>query len=257
MSELATGGGPPVPAIEVAGLSKTYGPMRALDDVSFKVGRGGVTALLGLNGAGKTTLFQILTGLFVADAGTVKVHGQEFNADRTKALARMGLVFQQQVLDLDLTVHHNLRFYSGLHGLRGAPAGRAIESALARLRIAGLGPRKVRELSGGTRRKLEIARALVTAPDLLLLDEPSTGLDTGSRNDLVAAVFRLAGDGNLAVLWATHLVHEVEGATKVVILHRGRVVADGSPAELIGRTGAKNLEEAFLSIVRTGEHRAA
>lgn len=176
--------------------------------------------------------------------------GLDFARAPTAALARMGVVFQQPVLDLDLSVLQNLRFYAGLHGLRPPMARAAIEAALERFGIADLGPKKVRELSGGTRRKLEIARSLVAAPDLLLLDEPSTGLDARSRGDLARDVFALAAERNTAVLWATHLVHEVETAGDVVILHRGRVAAAGCPDALVSQTQSRTLEEAFLAVVR-------
>ncbi len=235
-------------AVAVTGLSKSYGPIKALDGVSFTVPQGRVTALLGLNGAGKTTLFQILTGLFVADAGRVSILGDDIATAPVRALGHMGIVFQQPVLDLDLTVRQNLAFHAGLHGLRGAAAVAAIAEALARLRIGDLARQRVRALSGGTRRKVELARALVTAPRLLLLDEPSQGLDTRSRADLVADVFALAAERGTTVLWATHLVAEVEEAAKVVVLQRGRVAAEGSPGDLAAGQGVATLEAAFLGI---------
>lgn len=236
------------PAVAVTAVSKSYGRVKALQDVSFTVAAGAVTALLGLNGAGKTTLFQILTGLFVPDAGEVSVRGHDMTRAPTAALAHMGVVFQQPVLDLDLTVAQNLRIYAGLHGLRGARARAAAEQALVTLGCADLAPNTVRKLSGGTRRKIEIARALLASPAILLLDEPSSGLDTDSRAELVRTIFRLAAERGTAVLWATHLVHEVEQARSVVILHRGRVAAAGSPRELMTRAGGASLEAAFLSI---------
>lgn len=239
---------PSLPAIAVTGVSKSYGRVKALQEVSFSVAPGTVTALLGLNGAGKTTLLQILTGLFVPDAGQVLVQGYDIARSPTAALARLGVVFQQTVLDLDLTVAQNLRFYAGLHGLRGARAEAAAQHALATLGCADLAPRTVRQLSGGTRRKIEIARALLTSPDVLLLDEPSGGLDTGSRAELARTVFGLAAERGTAVLWATHLVQEVERASAVVILHGGRVAASGSPHNLVARSGAANLEAAFLTL---------
>ncbi|RYC30622.1 ATP-binding cassette domain-containing protein [Lichenibacterium minor] len=244
-------------AVAVAGLSKGYGRVKALDDVSFAVPTGSVTALLGLNGAGKTTLFQILTGLFVADAGRVSVFGDDIAAAPVRALGHMGIVFQQPVLDLDLTVRQNLAFHAGLHGLKRHRAAAAIAAGLARFRIGDLAARRVRELSGGTRRKVELARALVTSPRLLLLDEPSQGLDTRSRSELVADVFALAAERGTTVLWATHLVAEVAGADRVVVLHRGRVAADGTPAELIAAEGVDSLEAAFLAIARSGAAEAA
>lgn len=240
-------------AITITGLSKSYGPTRALSEVSFAVPIGGVTGLLGLNGAGKTTLFQILTGLFVADAGRVSIFGDDIARAPVRALAHIGVVFQQPALDLDLTVSQNLRFYAGLHGLGGRRAARAIEGGLQRLGIADVIHRPARHLSGGTRRKIELARALVTSPRVLLLDEPSQGLDTQSRSDLVRDVFTLCAECGTAVLWATHLVGEVDQAANVIILDRGRVAAEGSPAELAARAGAPSLEAAFLSIVKGDE----
>lgn len=238
------------PAISISGLSKSYGSVQALSDVSFTVENGAVTALLGLNGAGKTTLFQILTGLFVADTGRVVVQGYDIARQPTAALGRMGIVFQQSVLDLDLTVAQNMAFYAGLHGLRGAAARGASQRALDVLGCADLGGRTVRQLSGGTRRKIEIARALLTGPDVLVLDEPSGSLDAGSRADLKRTLFGLAANRGTAVLWATHLVQEIEEANEVVILHRGRVAASGSPHSLVARAGTASLEQAFLAMAK-------
>ncbi len=245
-------------AVEIVSLSKSYGRLKALDNVTFSVEPGGVTALLGLNGAGKSTLFQILTGLFVANGGSVRILGHDLAVAPAKALARMGMVFQATVLDFDLTVAQNLSFYAGLHGLRGKVAGRRIEPALERFGLAGLTNHKIRELSGGTRRKVEIARALVTDPSVLLLDEPSTGLDTQSRRDLVRDLVALGREQGTAILWATHLVGEVETAQKVVVLHRGRIVALAPPEELRAAGGVATLEEAFLDLTRIpGEDLAA
>ncbi|RYB05181.1 ATP-binding cassette domain-containing protein [Lichenibacterium ramalinae] len=238
------------PAVVVANLSKRYGRIQALDDVSFTVPVGSVTALLGLNGAGKTTLFQILTGLFVADAGRVSVFGDDIASAPVRALEHMGIVFQQPVLDLDLTVGQNLGFHAGLHGLRRRRAADAIAEGLGRLRIGDLAGKRVRDLSGGTRRKVELARALVTSPRLLLLDEPSQGLDTRSRADLVTDVFALAAERGTSVLWATHHVAEVASADRVVVLHRGRVAADGTPSGLSEAQNVDTLEAAFLGIAR-------
>jgi ABC-2 type transport system ATP-binding protein len=240
----------PSPAIAIEGLSKTYGSLKALDDVSFQAPSGAVTALLGLNGAGKTTLFQILTGLFVADSGRALIRGADIGREPVRALRELGIVFQQQVLDLDLTVVQNLRFYAGLHGLRGAPARTAIYAALARFRVSDVAEKRARDLSGGTRRKVELARSLVTQPRVLVLDEPSQGLDTQSRADLVRDIFGLCVASGTSVLWATHLVAEVESAQHAVVLDRGQVVAQGHPRLLMEATGAPTLERAFLSLVR-------
>ncbi|WP_158807955.1 ATP-binding cassette domain-containing protein [Beijerinckia sp. L45] len=237
-------------AVAIRDLSKSYGRTKALDAVSFSVEPGEVAALLGLNGAGKSTLFQILTGLFVADAGSVAIFGHDLARAPIPALTAMGMVFQAAVLDVDLSVAQNLRFYAGLHGLRGKRADTEATAALGRFRIADLAGQKVRELSGGTRRKIEIARALMTRPPLLLLDEPSAGLDTQSRRDLVRDLVALAKDEGTAILWSTHLVDEVEAAAKVIVLHRGRVLADGTPAALAVQTNTATLEAAFLALTR-------
>lgn len=234
--------------LDVIGLTKTYGKIRALDNVSFQVAAGSVTALLGMNGAGKTTLFQLLTGLFVADAGKISVFGYDMARRPQAALARLGIVFQQPALDLDLTARQNINFHARLHGMPHADVRRSVADVLAQFSLTDVAGKPTRELSGGTRRKVELARALVTSPDLLLLDEPSSGLDTQSRHDLTRDVFAGARERGIAVLWATHIVSDVTDADAVVVLARGRVVADGTPASLLASTGRDSLEQAFLSL---------
>jgi ABC-2 type transport system ATP-binding protein len=234
------------PALRVQGLVKRYGNRAALDGLSFTLTPGSFTALLGPNGAGKSTLFQVLTGLFTADAGEALVAGHSLRHQAVRALAHIGVVFQQMSLDLDLSVERNLRFHADLHGLPRATASERIASACE---AAGLTPelgRAVRELSGGTRRKVELVRALLHKPGLLLMDEPTVGLDPKSRRDLhrsVSADVRLRGS---AVLWATHLVEEAETADRVLVLHKGRLLADGGPADVAAALGGGSLEEAFI-----------
>ena len=236
--------------LEVEGLTKNYGKLRALDQVSLLVEAGSVTALLGMNGAGKTTLFQLLTGLFVADAGTISVFGHDMKHRPQAALARLGIVFQQPALDLDLSARQNLNFHARLHGMTRVAMRAAVDAALAQFGLADQAGKPARELSGGTRRKVELARALVTSPDLLLLDEPSSGLDTQARHDLTRDVFQATRARGIAVLWATHIVSDIEDADAVVVLARGRVVASGTPASLLTATGSDTLEQAFLALNR-------
>jgi ABC-2 type transport system ATP-binding protein len=238
------------PAVSVRGLSKSYGRVKALDTISFDLEPGRFTALLGPNGAGKSTLFQILTGLFAADAGAVHVAGVDIARDPPAALARQGIVFQQPSLDLDLTVEQNLAYHAGLHGLTGERRRAAIAGALALFRQEALRKETTRKLSGGTRRKIELARALMTGPSVLLLDEATAGLDPASRRDLVDHVARLARTESLAILWATHIVSEVADADRVILLDRGRILADGPPGTLMTLAGAGSLEQAFLSLTR-------
>lgn len=235
-------------AVVVEALTKTYGRTRALDGISFTLRPGHFTALLGPNGAGKSTLFQILTGLFAADSGRVEVAGLDMARHPAAALAQQGIVFQQPSLDLDLSVEQNLAYHAGLHGLTGGRRRTAIAGALALFRQEDARKETARKLSGGTRRKIELARALMTDPAVLLLDEATAGLDPASRRDLVEHVARLAHERGLAVLWATHIVSEVAGADRVILLDRGRILADGTPESLLALSGETTLERAFLAL---------
>jgi ABC-2 type transport system ATP-binding protein len=232
--------------LRVRGLTKRYGKSVALHALDLTLDRGGFVALLGPNGAGKSTLFQVLTGLFAADEGDVTVDGLSMRTQAPKALARLGVVFQQMSLDLDLSVEHNLLFHADLHGL---PRRVARERILAGVDAVGLRadlPRATRELSGGNRRKVELARALLHRPSLLLMDEPTVGLDPKARRDLLATIRADVAERGTAVLWATHLVEEAEGADRVLVLHQGRLLADGTPAQVRDGLGGGSLEEAFV-----------
>jgi ABC-2 type transport system ATP-binding protein len=232
--------------LDIRGLVKRYGQRAALDGLGFSLAAGSFTALLGPNGAGKSTLFQVLTGLFTADAGEAFVAGHSLRSDAVGALAHIGVVFQQMSLDLDLSVERNLRFHADLHGLNRAVARERIAAGCA---AAGLGDelaRPVRELSGGNRRKVELVRALLHRPGLILMDEPTVGLDPKSRRDLRAGVLADVRSRGSSVLWATHLVEEAEAADRVLVLHKGRLLADGSPAEVTAALGGGSLEEAFI-----------
>ena len=243
-----SGPGTKTPALEVQGLSKSYGPLKALDEVSLVVGGGEFVGLLGPNGAGKTTLFQILSGLFVADAGSVDVLGHDIRYSATAALAGIGVVFQQPTLDLDLSVRANLHFSARLHGMSRTRRRERIATELERLGLAERADAPARALSGGNRRRVELARALVHEPSVLLMDEATVGLDPASRRQLLDYVLDLRRERAVGVLWATHLVDEVERADRVVILHRGRVLDAGPPAEVVARVGAPDIGEAFLAM---------
>ena len=183
MSESGTN----APALEVRGLTKSYGPLKALDEVSLAVAEGEFVGLLGPNGAGKTTLFQILSGLFVADGGSVHVLGHDIRRSATTALAGIGVVFQQPTLDLDLSVLANLRFSAQLHGMPRARRRERIEAELERLDLAERADAPARHLSGGNRRRVELARALVHEPSVLLMDlHRGRVLDAGSPAEIVA-----------------------------------------------------------------------
>ena len=220
--------------LAVSNLSFSYGPKAALDDVSFRVAPGDFCALLGPNGAGKTTLFALLTRLFLPSQGRIEIDGIDLAKAPRKALARMGVVFQQPTLDLDLSVWRNLSYYAALHGMSGKEAAVRIEAALDRLGMRERASEKVRKLNGGHRRRMEIARALIHGPSLLLLDEPTVGLDVATRMSITAHVHTLCRDEGLTALWATHLVDEVMPEDELIILHRGRIVALGRMDEVSG-----------------------
>ena len=227
-------------------LTKRYAGRVALDALTLDLPARCFVALLGPNGAGKSTLFQLLTGLFAADEGEAVIAGHSLRSHATRALGCLGVVFQQPSLDLDLTVRRNLQFHADLHGLPRAVARARIEQGCAALGLGDEIKRLTRELSGGNRRKVELVRALLHRPSVLLMDEPTVGLDPQSRRDLLAAIHADVATRGTCVLWATHIVQEAEGADRVLLLHRGRLLADGPPAELTRRLGRATLEEAFI-----------
>ncbi|WP_051512325.1 ATP-binding cassette domain-containing protein, partial [Methylibium sp. T29] len=199
--------------LSVAGLTQRYGERAALQSLSLALRPGEFTALLGPNGAGKSTLFQVLTGLFAADEGEVEVAGHSLRHAAPAALRHIGVVFQQISLDLDLSVRRNLLFHADLHGLPRALARERIAEDSARFGLAATDlDRKARELSGGNRRKVELVRAGLHRPAVLLMDEATVGLDPQSRRDLLAALREDVRTRGVCVLWATHWVEEAEPA---------------------------------------------
>ena len=236
------------PALLLGNVVKTYGAIRAVDGVSLKAASGEFIALLGPNGAGKTTLFQLLSGLFVPDSGHIEIMGHDMLRDPVPALAKLGIVFQQPTLDLELTVTGNLLFHAGLHGIPRTIARPRIEAELARLGLTERAHDKAAQLSGGNRRRVELARALLHDPRVLLMDEATVGLDPASRGDLLKLIVAMRAERSVAVLWATHLCDEVVDADRVIVLHRGKVLADTTPAQFVRAAGAATVEQAFLGI---------
>jgi ABC-2 type transport system ATP-binding protein len=236
------------PILRLSGVSKSYGKLRALDGVTFDMRAGEFVGLLGPNGAGKSTMFQIISGLFAPDEGAVSVFGRQFSNDPAGILSQLGVVFQARSVDLDMTVKENLSFHGRLFGLRGMWLRDRISEQSARLGLTDLLGRKVRELSGGQQRKVEIARALLNRPGLLIMDEPTAGLDAPSRRALVRDIRDLATSAEVAILWATHLVDEIDGADRVIILNSGKIVADDTPAGLLGMTEMSDLTDAYAAL---------
>jgi ABC-2 type transport system ATP-binding protein len=247
----------PLPAaLEIAKLSHSYGPRLALADVSFRLRPGDFTVLLGLNGAGKSTLFSLATRLYAHRTGEIAIFGAAIDRDPATALSRIGVVFQQPTLDLDLTIEQNLRYHAALHGLPRREVGARIAAELTRVDLVKRRHDKVRQLSGGQRRRVEIARALLHQPRLLLLDEPTVGLDVEGRQFLLDHVRTLCREQGIAVLWATHLIDEVGADARLVILHQGHVMAEGSLSEVLASTGTATIREAFDALTKRGERKA-
>lgn len=238
--------------LQVRGLSKHFGKHRAVDGLDLEVARGEFVALLGPNGAGKTTLFQMLTGLFAPDAGTASIAGHDIRRQSTAALAAMGVVFQQPTVDLEMSVVRNLRFHAKLHGLAPAIREQRISEALAAMELSHRAHDRMTRISGGNRRRVEVARALLHEPRLLLMDEASVGLDPASRRDLLLRVADQCRQQELGVLWATHIVDEVAQADRIVVMDHGRVIAAAAPRQLLVDTGTGTLASAFLMLT-TGD----
>ena len=245
------------PALSIRGLSHSYGQRKALNGVSFSVAPGSFTVLLGLNGAGKSTLFSLVTRLYAAREGEIEIFGANVMRDPGAALRRLGVVFQARTLDLELSLMQNLAYHAALHGIGPLEARRLGLEALTRAGLAERAEDKARALSGGQMRRVEIARALLHSPKLLLLDEPTVGLDIKARADLLAHVRGLVRDEGLGVLWTTHLIDEIADDDQVVILHQGKVLATGRAADIMAQTGAADIGAAFARVTGAAAERGA
>lgn len=239
------------PALVVSHVSHAFGATKALDDVSLEVPAGRFVVLLGLNGAGKSTLFSLVTRLYDNVSGEIRILGADVRRQPTIALQRLGVVFQSRTLDSDLSLMQNLTYHAALHGIGRAEARTRAQAALQTVGLADRAGDKVRSLSGGQARRVEIARSLLHRPSLLLLDEPTVGLDVGSRESVVGIVRSLVAREGLGVLWATHLFDEVMADDALVVLHKGRVLYTGGVAGLLAKTGAGNIRQAFRVVTGT------
>jgi ABC-2 type transport system ATP-binding protein len=242
----------PEPAVVVDAVSKRFGRTLALDGVGFAVRRGELFALLGPNGAGKTTLGHILCTILRPDSGTVRIDGVDVVIAPRAARRSLGVVFQEPTLDDRLTVYENLDFHGLIYGVPAARRRRRIDEMLGLVELADSRGRLVRTLSAGTKRRLEIARAFVHEARILFLDEPTVGLDAQSRERLWGYVRQLRRERELTVIVTTHYIEEVEGADRVCVIDRGRILANEAPAALKLQHG-----QALLRVVPTEEATAA
>lgn len=236
------------PALEIRRINHAFGRRAILCDVSFSVPPGSFTVLVGPNGAGKTTLISLLTHLYHARTGEILIFGYSLRRDAEAALAKIGVVFQQPTLDLDLTVLENMRYHAALHGLARRDADAGSREALAHLGLLDRIGDKVRVLSGGMRRRAEIARALIHKPRLLILDEPTVGLDLATRRTILDHVREICVSRSAAALWATHLMDEIRADDHVILLHRGSVLHSGRADEIGRERSASGFANAFLAL---------
>lgn len=227
------------PAIEIEALVCAFGGRRALDGVSFDVAPGGIVGLLGPNGSGKTTLFRIVSTLLAPTSGTARVFGHDVLRKPAYVRRQFGVVFQSPSLDRKLTVSENLRHQADLYGLTRSAAKSRSAELIERVRLAEYADARVETLSGGMARRVEIAKGLLHRPRLLLLDEPSTGLDPGARRDMWSLLADVRGADGVTIFFTTHLMEEAERSDRLVILDAGRVVADGAPEALRSSVGGE------------------
>jgi ABC-2 type transport system ATP-binding protein len=233
------------PALDIEHVSHRYGARLALNDVSLTVRRSSFTVLLGLNGAGKSTLFSLITRLFAIRSGRIRILGHDVVNEPAAALSRLGVVFQSRALDADISVRQNLMYHAALHGIASKRAEPLIGEVLDRVAMADRSRDRVGNLSIGQMRRIEIARALLHRPRLLLLDEPTVGLDIKARADILDHVRTLSANEGIGVLWATHLIDEAGTSDDVVVLHKGVVLARGTVGEVVSQSAGADLRDTF------------
>ena len=218
--------------IEISSLSKRFGEVQAVNDLSFRVKEGELFAFLGINGAGKSTTINIMCGQLSKDSGTVQLSGVDLDSDPDSIKRNLGVVFQNSVLDKELSVQDNLQSRAALYGIRGKAFRERLAELAGLLEFDDLLKRTVGKLSGGQRRRIDIARALIHRPKILILDEPTTGLDPQTRSTLWQVIGDLRKNEGMTVLLTTHYMEEAADADYVVILDSGMIAAEGTPLEL-------------------------
>ena len=236
------------PAVRARGLRKRYGGIVAVDGIDFDVPAGVCFGFLGPNGAGKTTTMKMVYGLAAVDEGRLEVLGLDVAQHRRETKARLGVVPQDENLDKELSVRENLLVHAGFHGMRGPQAQERVAELLELALLTARANARTPELSGGMRKRLLIARALVNRPDLVVLDEPTTGLDPQARHTLWQTLDELRA-GGVTLLLTTHYMEEAARlCDRLVIMDAGRILDEGAPAELVVRHGQRDLEAVFLHL---------
>tara|TARA_B100000686_G_scaffold92354_1_gene98843 strand:- start:286 stop:933 length:648 start_codon:yes stop_codon:yes gene_type:complete len=212
------------PLLEVENLSKNFGTLKVLDNISFEINKGEYIAIIGKNGAGKTTLLNLLIGLLTPDKGSIKYFGEYFEKNFTSILYKIGIVFQLHTLDLDLSVMKNLLFYADIHGMSRKLSIPKIEELLIRFELNDFKKYKARNLSGGMKRRLEISRALLKNPEILILDEATSGLDPKAREKILSDIKELTIKDKITILTITHLESEIQDANRIIKIDKGKIV---------------------------------
>ncbi|MER7537324.1 ATP-binding cassette domain-containing protein [Streptomyces sp. NPDC097704] len=243
----------PSEAVLVEGARKRYGDKDALDGLDLAIGRGTVHGLLGPNGAGKTTTVRVLATLLRHDEGLVRVAGHDVRTGAREVRRRIGLLGQHAALDEELGGRQNLEMFGRLHHLGARRAGTRADELLERFGLADTGRKPVRHYSGGMRRRLDLAASLITEPEVLFLDEPTTGLDPRARGEVWEAVRSLAGAGVTVLLTTQYLEEADRLADRISVVDRGRVVADGTPDQLKARVGADRVDVVVRDAARLDE----
>ena len=218
--------------IEIENLEKSFKEIKAVDGISFKVKEGELFAFLGVNGAGKSTTINIMSGVLKKDGGKINICGYDIDTNAEKIKRNIGIVFQNSVLDNKLSVYENLKYRAALYGIDGVGFKTALEETVERFELVEILKRPVCKLSGGQKRRVDIARALIHKPELLILDEPTTGLDPKTRITVWNVIEKLRKEDDLTVFLTTHYMEEASDSDYVVILDSGKIVAEGTPHEL-------------------------
>ena len=221
--------------IEIKNLTKYYGKLKAVDDLSFSVREGELFAFLGVNGAGKSTTISVMCGVLTRNGGSVTVNGRNIDTDLTQIKSELGVVFQNSVLDSALSVKDNLEIKASLYSIVGKEFEKRLEELSSLLDLGDILNRPISKLSGGQRRRIDIARALLHKPKILILDEPTTGLDPQTRKTIWEIIERLRREENLTVFLTTHYMEEAADADYVIILDSGKIASEGTPLELKNR----------------------
>jgi ABC-2 type transport system ATP-binding protein len=236
-------------AITVSGLTKRFGEVTAVDDVSFEVRTGELFALLGPNGAGKSTTIKMLTTLLRPTEGTLMLAGHDVTKEQDAARKAFGIVFQDPSVDTEMTAYENMELHAALYGVSGAQTKTRIRNLLELVELWDRKDTLVKNYSGGMKRRLEIARGLLHHPQVLFLDEPTLGLDTQTRNLLWAYIKQLSHDEGMTVFFTTHYLEEAEAvANRIAIIDHGKLIALGTSKQLTKQTGTSTLEEAYLEL---------